>query len=56
VPHLAWNTARDVHKYLEQLTINDCSVERIVELGTPPSELSDEDLKKLLPVHKIKIV
>ena len=56
-PHLAWNTTREVNKYLEQLNINDCSVERVIQLGKQPRPgLSPEDIKNLLPVHKIKIV
>jgi hypothetical protein len=56
MPHLAWNTTRMVNKYLEGVEINECSYERIIELYKPPSPLSEEDLKKLEPVHKIKIV
>jgi hypothetical protein len=56
MPHLAWNTTRLVNKYLESVEINECSYERIIELYKPPTPLSEEDLKKLEPVHKIKIV
>lgn len=56
IPHLAWNTSKIVNSYLEKVEISDCSVERIIELYKPPTELSQEDLKKLEPVHKIKII
>jgi hypothetical protein len=56
MPHLAWNTTRMVNKYLEGLDINECSYERIIELYKQPNPLSEEDLKKLEPVHKIKII
>ena len=56
IPQLAWNTTKSVNNYLEKVDISDCSVERIAELYRSPISLSDEDLKKLEPVHKIKIV
>jgi hypothetical protein len=57
-PRLAWNTSRDVNKYLEQLNINDCNVEQIIKLSKQHLNrtLPPQDLKKLLPVHKIKTV
>jgi hypothetical protein len=55
-PHLAWNTNKLINSYLETLDINDCALERIIEYYTPPNALSEEDLKKLEPVHKIKVV
>ena len=56
LPHLAWNTSRDVNNYLEQLEISDCAVERIVEGFKPLGVLSEENLKKLRPVRKILII
>lgn len=56
MPYLAWNTTRDVNNYLAKVDISDCSVEKIVELYKAPEPLSEEDLKKLLPVHKIRIL
>jgi hypothetical protein len=56
IPQLAWNTTKIINSYLEKVEISDCSVERIIELYKPPTELSQEDLKKLEPVHKIKIL
>jgi hypothetical protein len=55
LPQLAWNTTKPVNNYLEKVDINDCSVERIVELYKSPDSLSEDDLKKLEPVHKIKL-
>ncbi len=55
LPHLAWNTTKSANNYLEKVDISDCSVERIVELYKSPEPLSEEDLKKLEPVHKIKM-
>jgi hypothetical protein len=55
-PRLAWNTTKLVNNYLETLDISDCSVERIGEFYTQQLKMSDEDLKKLEPVRKIKIV
>ena len=55
-PHLAWNTTKSVNNYLEKVDISDCSVERIVELYKSSCVLTEEDLKKLEPVHKIKMV
>jgi hypothetical protein len=55
-PQLAWNTTKTVNSYLEKVDINDCSVEKIISLYKAPVPLSEEDLKKLEPVHKIKIV
>jgi hypothetical protein len=55
LPLLAWNTSREVNKYLEQVEISDCAVERIVESFKSLGDLSEENLKKLRPVHKIKI-
>jgi hypothetical protein len=55
-PQLAWNTTKSVNNYLEKVDISDCSVERIAELYKNSSLLTEEDLKKLEPVHKIKLV
>jgi hypothetical protein len=55
LPQLAWNTTKFVNNYLENVDISDCSVERIAELYKDPVSLSEEDLKKLEPVHKIKM-
>jgi hypothetical protein len=54
-PQLAWNTTNIVNNYLETVDINDCNIERIIELYKTPNSLSKEDLKKLSPVHKIKL-
>jgi hypothetical protein len=54
MPQLAWNTTKVANNYLEKVDINDCSVEKIIELYKPPEPLSEDDLKKLKPVHKIK--
>jgi hypothetical protein len=56
MPYFAWNTTKLVNKYLESIDIPDCSYERIIQLYTTPISLTKEDLKKLEPVHKIKIV
>lgn len=53
---LAWNTTKLVNSLLEKVNINECSLEKIGELYKDPKSLSDEDLKKLDPVHKIKII
>lgn len=53
-PYFAWNTTKDVNNYLEKLDISDCSLERIIEYYKKPI-LSEENLKKLAPVHKIKV-
>jgi hypothetical protein len=55
-PYFAWNTTKDVNNYLEKIDISDCSLERIIEYYSAPQELTAEDLKKLEPVHKIKII
>ena len=54
-PYFAWNTTKDINNYLDSVDIKDCSLEGIVELIIPPVPLSEEDLKKLEPVHKIKV-
>ena len=54
LPQLAWNTSKTANNYLEGVDISDCSVERLIELYKPPEPLSEEGLKKLKPVHKIK--
>jgi hypothetical protein len=56
IPHLAWNTNKIVNSYLETLDINDCLVENIFHYYTPPIPLTNEDLKRLEPVHKIKVI
>jgi len=53
--YLAWNTTKNVNRYLEGLNINDCNPEKIINIYKQPPPLSDEDLKKLDPVRKIKI-
>lgn len=55
MPYLAWNTTKLVNKYLEKVNINDCSIEQLIKLYTIPKKLSEEDLKKLEPVRKIKL-
>ena len=56
IPQLAWNTTKTVNNYLEKVDISDCSVERLLETYRAPEPLTEEDLKELEPVHKIKIV
>lgn len=56
IPHLAWNTNKLVNNYLNTLDISDCNIERFMEKYEPPKGLTGEDLKKLEPVHKIKMV
>jgi hypothetical protein len=56
IPNLAWNTSKIINKYLEEVDINDCSVERIIQHYQAPHNLTQEDLKKLEPVCKIKII
>jgi len=55
-PQLAWNTTKTVNNYLEKVDISDCSVERLVETYRGPEPLTEEDLKELEPVHKIKLL
>jgi len=55
-PQLAWNTTKTVNNYLEKVDIRDCSVERLLETYRVPKPLTEEDLKELEPVHKIKLV
>jgi hypothetical protein len=55
MPLLAWNTTKDVNKYLEKLNISDCSVEKIIGFYGSTECISNENLEKLKPVHKIKI-
>jgi hypothetical protein len=54
-PKLAWNTTKAVNTYLDTLDVNDCSIENIIKLYRVPSTLSDLELKKLVPVRKIKV-
>jgi hypothetical protein len=56
IPHLAYNTRKAVDDYLEGIDISDCSIERICEHYREFKELSVENLKKLEPVKKIKIL
>lgn len=56
MPRLAWNTMRTVNSYLDKVNISDCSMEKIVELYRVPEPLSEDALRKLAPVHKIKII
>ena len=55
-PHLAWNTTKEVNTYLEQLNIHECSLEVIARLYKAVSTPTQEDLKKLEPVRKIKTI
>jgi hypothetical protein len=55
MPQLAWNTTKTVNNYLEKVDISDCSLESIIELYKTPTPLSEEDLKKLKPVCKIRV-
>jgi hypothetical protein len=50
-----WGKRREVDDYLEGLDNSECSIERIINL-TSPRELSEENLKKLEPVRKIKML
>jgi hypothetical protein len=56
IAHFSYNTTKEVNSYLETLDISNCALERIIEYYKSPKELSEEDLKRLRPVHKIKIV
>ena len=61
MPHLAWNTTKAVLKGLEGLESENCTVECAVERIAEsffkwPEEMSEENLKKLVPVHKIKMI
>ena len=52
--YLAWNTTKLVNNYLEKVDISDYFVERLLETYKVPEPLSEEGLKSLEPVHKIK--
>lgn len=61
MPQLAWNTTKVVLKVLEGNSYNNCIDECAHEqVAIPffkwPEELSEENLKKLLPVCKVRIV
>lgn len=57
MPHLAWNTAKAVLKYLEGIEYDSCAIEQIVEpFFKWPGEMSEENLKKLAPVRKVRII
>jgi hypothetical protein len=56
MPCLAWNTSQIVNSYLENVDTDGCSVEQIIRLYKTPIPLSDDKLKMLKPVHKIKII
>jgi hypothetical protein len=56
ISHFSYNTTKEVNSILDGLSIEDCSLERIVEYFNEPLELSEEDLKRLRPVRKIKVV
>jgi hypothetical protein len=53
--YLAWNTNNDVNVYLEGIECEG-TPEHIVRNFKEADSLYEEDLKKLKPVHKIKIV
>jgi len=55
MPQLAWNTTKIINSYLEKVDINDCFIENIIQLYRDPIPLTQENLKKLLPRHKIKL-
>jgi hypothetical protein len=56
IAHFSYNTTKEVNSYLETLNINNCVLERIIDYYKMPIELSEEDLKRLRPVRKIKII
>jgi hypothetical protein len=57
MPHLAWNTTKAVLKGLEGFESNECTIEQVAEpFFKWPGEMSDENLKKLAPVRKIRII
>lgn len=56
IARFSYNNTKEVNLILEGLDISDCSLERIIEYFNEPQELSEEDLKKLRPVRKIKTV
>ena len=57
IPHLAWNTTKVVLKGLECVESVECAVERITEpFFKWPEKISEENLKKLVPVHKVRIL
>lgn len=56
ISHLAWNTTKVVHSYLEKIHIDEYNIENIIKLYIAPYPLSQEDLIMLEPVHKIKCI
>ncbi len=56
IARFSYNNTKEVNQILEGLDISDCSLERIIEYFNEPLDLSEEDLKRLRPVHKIKII
>lgn len=55
ISKFAWGTSKRTNKYLENIEISECTPEKMIELYVAPLELSAETLKKLKPVHKIKL-
>ncbi len=51
----SWNTSRELNSYLETIEETDCSLENIIKYYKMSDSLSNEQLKELRPVHKIKI-
>lgn len=57
IPHLAWNTTKAVLKGLEGFESEECAVEKIAEPFFKWSEeMSEENLKRLVPVRKVRIL
>ncbi len=56
IARFSYNNIKEVNQILEGLDIDDCSLERIIEYFNEPKELTEEDLKKLKPVLKLKTV
>jgi hypothetical protein len=57
MPHLAWNTTKTVLKSLEGFEAEECAIEKIAKpFFKWPGELTEENLKKLAPVRKVRIV
>jgi hypothetical protein len=56
IARFSYNKIKEVNSYLETLDISDCILERIVDYYKQHKQLTEEDLKRLRPVRKIKII
>ena len=56
LPHLAWNTTKMVEIYLKGVGNTDCSIETLLQSYSGAIEFPMENLKKLEPVRKVKLV